>query len=81
MVDILKIVQSEPLMISCSLWISTMGSCLSFKIPIRFVVVKLDALDAAEAGEYLHNVILLIGRELVFAVMVTIVGTHACAKV
>jgi hypothetical protein len=32
-------------------------------------------------GKDLHDVILLLGRELVFAVMYTIVGSHAFAEV
>ena len=61
--------------------ITTMGSCLSFEVPARFVVVEFDALGTAEVGEDLHDVVLLLGRELVFAVMDTIVRTHACAKI
>ena len=44
-------------------------------------MVEFDALCSAEVGQDLHDVILLLGRELVFAVMVTIVRTHAGAKV
>ena len=47
------------------------GRCLSSEIPVRFVVVELDAIGTAEVGQDLHDVILLLGRELVFAVMVT----------
>ena len=56
-------------------------NCQLFEIPVRFVVVELDAVGAAEMGQDLHDVILLFGREFVFTVMVTIVGTHASAKV
>ena len=59
----------------------TMRNGLSFEIPICFVVVELDAVGTAEFGQDLHDVVLLLGRELVFAVMVTVVRTHACAKV
>ena len=51
------------------------------EIPVCFVVVEFDAIGAAEVGQDLHDVILLFGRKFVFAVMVTIVRTHACAKV
>ena len=51
------------------------------EVPIRFVVVERDALGTAEAGQDLHDVVLLPGRELVFTVMRTIVGTHAGAEV
>ena len=44
-------------------------------------MVELEALGTAELGKDLHDVILLLGREHVFAMMYTIVGTHACAKV
>ena len=54
---------------------------LSFKVPVRFVVVEADTIGTAEAGEDLHDVVLLLGREHVLAMMNTIVGTHACAKV
>ena len=43
-------------------------------------MVEVDAFGAAEVGQDLHDVILLLGREFVFAVMVTIVRTHAGAK-
>ena len=59
----------------------TMRNGLSFEIPVRFVVVEFDAIGTAEVGEDLHDVILLLGRKFVFAVMVTIVRTHAGAKV
>ncbi len=62
-----------------SLLISTMGDCLSSEVPARFVMVEFDAIGTAEVGEDLHDVILLLGRELVFAVMDMVVGTHACA--
>ena len=61
--------------------ITTTGNCLSFEIPVRFVVVEMDPFGTAEFGQDLHDVILLLGSNLVFAVMDTIVGTHACAKV
>ena len=64
-----------------SLLISTMGDCLSSEVPARFVMVEFDALGTAEVGKDLHDVVLLLGRELVFAVMVTIVRAHAGAKV
>ena len=54
-------------------------NCQLFEIPVRFVVVELDAIGTAEMGQDLHDVFLLLGREFVFAMMVTIVGTHACA--
>ena len=54
---------------------------MSSEVPVCFVVVEMDAVGAAEVGEDLHDVVLLLGRELVFAVMVTIVRTHACAKI
>jgi len=54
---------------------------LSFEVPVRFVVVELDAFGAAKAGLDLHDVILLLGRELIFAMMDMVVGTHACAIV
>ena len=54
---------------------------LSFKVPVRFVMVELDTLGTDEVGEDLHDVILLLGREFVFSMMITVVGTHACAKV
>ena len=74
--------QSKPLMISGSLCsFKDIDNCSSFEIPVRFVVVEFDAIGTAEVGEDLHDVILLLGRELVFAVMVTIVRTHAGAKV
>lgn len=57
------------------------GHCLSSEIPGCFVVVELDVLGTAEVGHDLHDVILLLGRELVFAVMNTIVGAHAGTKV
>ena len=57
------------------------GNGLSSEVPVRFVVVELNALGTAELGKDLHDVILLFGRELVFAVMITIVGSHACTKV
>lgn len=44
-------------------------------------MVEVDALGTAEVGHDLHDVILLLGRELVFAVMNTIVGAHAGTKV
>jgi len=44
-------------------------------------VVELDAFGATEFGQDLHDVILLLGCELVFAMMDTIVGTHAFAEV
>ena len=59
----------------------TMRNGLSFEIPVRFVVVEMDALSSAKVGQDLHDVILLLGRKFVFAVMVTIVRTHACAKI
>jgi hypothetical protein len=57
------------------------GNGLSSEIPACFVVVELDAIGAAEVGQDLHDVSLLLGRELVFAVMITIVRAHACAEV
>ena len=54
-------------------------NCSSFEIPVRFIMVKFNTLGAAEMGQDLHDVFLLLGREFVFAMMVTIVGTHACA--
>lgn len=57
------------------------GHCLSSEIPGCFVVVEVDAIGTAEVGQDLHDVILLLGRELVFAVMNTIVGAHAGTKV
>ena len=44
-------------------------------------MVELDAIGTAEVGHDLHDVVLLLGREPIFAVMVTIVRTHAGAKV
>ena len=44
-------------------------------------MVEVDVLGTAEVGHDLHDVILLLGRELVFAVMNTIVGAHAGTKV
>jgi hypothetical protein len=44
-------------------------------------VVEVDAIGTAEVGQDLYDVILLLGRELVFAVMNTIVGAHAGTKV
>lgn len=58
-----------------------MDVVLLSEIPVCFVVVELDAIGAAEVGHDLHDVVLLLGRELVFTVMVTIVRTHAGAKV
>ena len=54
---------------------------LSSEVPVGFAVVELDAVGTAEFGQDLHDVILLLGRKFVFAVMVTIVRTHAGAKV
>ena len=59
----------------------TMRNGLSFEIPVRFVVVELDTLGTAKFGEDLHDVILLLGGNLVFTMMDTVVGPHACAKV
>ena len=57
------------------------GRCLLSEIPVCFVVVEMDAIGTAEVGHDFHDVILLLGRKFVFAVMVTIVRTHAGAKV
>ena len=74
--------QSKPLMISGSLCsFKDIDNCSSFEIPVRFIVVELNALGAAEAGEDLHDVILLLGGDFVFTMMGTVVWTHACAKV
>ena len=54
---------------------------MSSEVPVCFVVVEMDAVGSAEVGHDFHDVSLLLGRELVFAVMVTIVRTHAGAKV
>ena len=41
------------------------GNGLSSEVPVRFVVVELDAIGSAELSQDLHDVILLFGRELV----------------
>jgi len=43
------------------------------KIEVRLVVIEGEAVGGAEMGEYLHDVLLLTGRELVLAVMVAVV--------
>ena len=58
-----------------------MTNRLRSKIPLHFVVIELDAVGTAEAGEDLKDVVLLFGAELVFTMMKTIVGAHAFAKV
>ena len=73
--------QSEPLITAARFDCSRNGRCMSSEVPVCFVVVEMDAIGTAEVGEDLHDVILLLGREFVFAVMVTIVRTHAGAKV
>lgn len=59
----------------------TMRNGLSFEIPVRFIVVELNALGTAKFGEDLHDVFLLLGGDFVFTMMGTVVWTHACAKV
>ncbi len=81
MVVILKKVKARSLFISTSLCSLRTGICLSFEIPVRFIVVELNALGTAKFGEDLHDVILLLGGNLVFTMMGTVVGPHACAKV
>ena len=65
----------------CNTTLLVANMYLSFEVPVRFVVVELDAFGAAKAGLDLHDVILLLGRELIFAMMDMVVGTHACAIV
>ena len=43
------------------------------EVPIRNVMVKLDALGAAKPGENLHDLLLLFGRERVLAVVNAII--------
>lgn len=73
--------QSEPLITAARFDCSRNGRCMSSEVPVCFVVVEMDAVGSAEVGHDFHDVSLLLGRELVFAVMVTIVRTHAGAKV
>ena len=52
----------------------------SAEVPACHVVVEMDALGAAELGDDLHDLILLLWRKQVFTMMIAVIRATAATK-